>query len=250
MDLYFPEGCKKCSTPFEADFTMAFQPIVNVLKKEIFGYEALVRDRVTKTSLDVLNKVNPDNCHSFDQQCRTKAIFLAKQLGLTSILSINFLPNAVYKPELCIHNTIKAAELNEFPLEHILFEIAETERAYDLDHLTNIFQFYKSKGFKTAIDDFGTGYSSLDMLSHFIPDILKLDIDLVKDIDKDSVKQIIVESTLDMAKKLGVAVLAEGVETMGEVRFFQQRGVELMQGFFFAKPGYESLPQVDFSLLD
>ena len=250
MDLIIPKGCKKCTTRFEVDFTMAFQPIVDVSKREIFGYEALVRDKQTRTAKTILDQVNSDNCHSFDQQCRTKAIFLAKELGLQSMLSINFLPNSVYKPELCICNTIQAAELNHFPLEKIMFEVVENEKAYDLEHLKSIFEFYKIKGFRTAIDDFGTGYSSLDMLSHFIPDVIKLDIDLVTEVDKNPVKQIIAESTIDLAGKLGIQLLAEGVETLEEMRFFEQRGVALMQGFYFAKPGYECLPKVDFSILD
>lgn len=250
MDMYVPEGCSKCSQSFDFDFTMAFQPIVNVAKRTIHGYEALVRDRITRTAYDVLKKVNSDNCHSFDQRCRTKAISLANQLGLESMLSINFLPNAVYKPEHCIRNTIRAAEVSGFPLERIMFEVTESEKPYDLEHLKGIFEYYKAKGFVTALDDFGAGYASLSMFSSFVPELIKLDISLVKNIQQDKVKQIVVNSVLDMAKQLNVTVLAEGVETIEEVRYFEQRGVELMQGFFFARPGYESLPDVDFKLLD
>ena len=243
-------GCKKCGQLTGFDFTYAYQPIVNVKKRVIFGYEALVRDRVTKTAKTVLDKVNDDNRYAFDQSCRTKAISMANQLGLDKVLSINFLPNAVYQPKHCIQSTLRVARHTGFPVEKIMFEVTESEEVLDVDHMRNIFESYQETGFITALDDFGAGYAGLNLLASFQPHIIKLDIELVRDIHLLEAKQIIVQAMVDMTNKLGIKLLAEGVECIEEVRFFEGMGVNLMQGYFFAKPGYECLPEVDFSILD
>ena len=78
------------------DFTMAFQPIVDLVTGEIYAFEALVRPLNGGGAIDVLNQVTDENRYTFDQACRVKAITPASQLGMQSFLSINFLPNAVY----------------------------------------------------------------------------------------------------------------------------------------------------------
>lgn len=241
-------GCRHCASLLNFDFTFAFQPLVDTNRKEIFGYEALVRGIQQQGAYEVLSKVDDDNRYSFDQACRMKAIALASKLNLDKVLSINFLPNAVYQPEHCIQSTLRTAKVCNFPLEKIMFEITESEAVYDLDHLTNIFNYYQSQGFITALDDFGAGHAGLNTLSHFIPNIMKLDMNLIRDIDTDHVKQSILKGMLSIANDLKVTLLAEGIETYEEAKYFADRGVTLMQGYYFAKPGFESLPEVDFTL--
>ncbi|MFA6698886.1 MAG: EAL domain-containing protein [Thiomicrospira sp.] len=250
MATYFPiedimTGCGKCHAELGFDFTFAFQPIVDMEKRDIFGYEALVRGTNQASAWSVLQQVNDQNRYAFDQACRVKAIELASQLKLDRMLSINFLPNAVYEPAHCIRSTLDAAKRFEFPTERIMFEITESEQVADVKHLTKIFEYYQAQGFTTALDDFGAGHAGLNMLASFVPHLLKIDMELVRDIDKNSVKQVIVESLIQMCKKLRVRVLAEGLETREEVEYFRSLGVTLMQGYYFAKPGFECLPQVD-----
>lgn len=250
MATYFPiedimTGCGKCHAELGFDFTFAFQPIVDLEKRDIFGYEALVRGANQASAWSVLQQVNDQNRYAFDQACRVKAIELASQLKLDRMLSINFLPNAVYEPAHCIRSTFDAAKRFQFPTERIMFEITESEQVADVKHLTKIFEYYQAQGFTTALDDFGAGHAGLNMLASFVPHLLKIDMELVRDIDKNSVKQIIVESLIQMCKKLRVRVLAEGLETREEVEYFRSLGVTLMQGYYFAKPGFECLPQVD-----
>src|SRR5690606_39933033 len=94
---------------------------------------------------------------------------------LKSKLSINFMPNAVYRPELCIRTTLAAAKEWDFPIERIIFEVTEGERIEDQAHLRNIIAHYKKQGFCTAIDDFGAGYAGLNLLADFQSDMVKLD---------------------------------------------------------------------------
>lgn len=154
------------------------------------------------------------------------------------------MPNAVYRPEVCIRTTLEAAETHGFPLERIIFETVEGEEIADRAHMVEIFKAYKNYGFLTAIDDFGSGYSGLALLVDFQPDIVKLDMCLLRGIDRDSVRQRIVKGILAIAADLGIKVIAEGIETSGERDFFLAHGVRLMQGYFFAKPAFRALPPV------
>ncbi|MBV0932063.1 EAL domain-containing protein [Marinobacterium weihaiense] len=239
-----PVGCAGCSICLDFDFTFAFQPIVDVESGCIFGYEALVRGIEGQGAGEVLSRVNEENRYAFDQACRVKAITLAARLGLEQVLSINFLPNAVYSPEHCIRSTLAAAREYDFPAERIMFEITESEQVHDTKHLTRIFEHYRAQGFVTALDDFGAGHAGLNLLAGFQPSILKLDMELVRDIHVLPVKQIIVEGLLDICQRLEITQLAEGIETREEMAYFRAKGVRLMQGYYFAKPGFESLPTV------
>lgn len=242
----YPIGCQECRNSGELgiDFTMAFQPIMDVANKRIFGYEALVRGINNESAYSVLSQVNDSNRYRFDQSIRVKALDLAKQLNLQGILSINFLPNAVYRPEACIRATLDAAHELDFPTERIMFEVNEGERITDGDHLRNIFQEYKKHNFITAIDDFGAGYAGLNLLADLHPHIIKLDMALTRNIHTDRVRRSLVFAILAACKELSIQVIAEGIESAEECLVLAEKGVDLFQGYFFAKPGFECLPSV------
>lgn len=243
------KSCKNCQDAKELDFdfTMAFQPIINCKTQSIFGYEALVRGLNNESAYSIISRVNDDNRYLFDQQCRIKAIALASELNLETMLSINFLPNAIYKPERCIRTTLEAAKKYDFPIENIMFEFTEVEKIEDASHVKRIVEYYQSLGFRTAIDDFGAGYSGLNLLADFQTDIIKLDMALIRNVHSNTARQSIVRRCLEMFDDLDVIALAEGIETYEEYVWLKNAGIELMQGYLFAKPGFQSLPMVDFS---
>lgn len=240
--------CGNCNEEqsLDFDFTMAFQPILNCRSGEIFGYEALVRGLNNESAYSIISRVNEDNRYTFDQLCRIKAIELAARLELDSMLSINFLPNAVYKPERCIMTTLEAAKRTGFPTEQIMFEFTEGEKIEDSAHVKRIVEYYNAMGFRTAIDDFGAGYAGLGLLSDFQTDIVKIDMALIRNIDQDKARQTIVKHSINMLVELGITPLAEGIETREEMYWLKEAGVELMQGYLIGKPGFESLPCVNF----
>ncbi|WP_277963784.1 EAL domain-containing protein [Pseudomonas sp. RIT-To-2] len=243
-----PTGCAQCRNleGLDFQFTMAFQPILDVSTGKLYAYEALVRGPNGESAASVLGKVNDGNRYRFDQACRVKAIELAAGLGLVSIpdckLSINFLPNAVYRAETCIRATLEAAKASSFPLDRLMFEVTEGERVEDPEHLKSIFKAYERQGFTTAIDDFGSGYSGLNLLATFQPQVLKLDMALTRSIDSDPVREAIVAGIVLVAQRLGITLLAEGVETAGERDALLGLGIRLMQGYLFARPQVECLP--------
>jgi EAL domain-containing protein (putative c-di-GMP-specific phosphodiesterase class I) len=245
MRVKMAGGCRECrdGTGFDLEFSMAFQPIVNVSTGGIFAHEALVRGPAGQGAGTVLSKVEQANRYAFDQQCRVKAIELASRLYTLdddTKLSINFMPNAVYEPRACIRLTLATAMRCKFPLDRIIFEFTENEQL-DTAHVLNILRTYRDMGFQTAIDDFGAGHAGLALLTQFQPDIVKLDMELIRGIDSDLVKRTIVKNTIRMLDDLGVTPLCEGIETSQELCVLRDLGVELMQGYLLAKPAFEAL---------
>lgn len=255
MTTHFPEpfkpiGCGECRNlgPLGFDFTMAFQPIVDTETGRPFAYEALVRGLRGEGALDILSKVNDHNRYRFDQACRVKAIEVASGLGLQHIedcrLSINFLPNAIYRPETCIRSTLDACVEQDFPSERLMFEVTEGEPVTDTGHLIAIFTVYRQMGFITAIDDFGAGYAGLNLLTTFQPHVIKLDMDLIRGIDRSPAKQAIVAGIALTANRLAITLVAEGIETEQERNLLLDLGIRYQQGYLYAMPEVEKLPRV------
>jgi EAL domain-containing protein (putative c-di-GMP-specific phosphodiesterase class I) len=243
--------CGACRSDVEIPlFTMAFQPIVELESGKIYAYEALARPPNGGTAEEVLRLIHEQNRYAFDQACRVKAIELGARLGLQELLSINFLPNAVYQPAACLQKTFEAAERARFPVRHLMFEVTEVEPARDVAHLQGIFAEYKRHGMTTAIDDFGAGHSGLNMLADFQPDVLKIDMALTRNIHRDPVRAAITRSIVSLCQELGISVIAEGIESAEEAVALSTLGVGLFQGYFFARPALERLPAVSASAID
>jgi EAL domain-containing protein (putative c-di-GMP-specific phosphodiesterase class I) len=225
---------------------MAFQPIVDIDAGVVFAYEALVRGTNGESAGSILAQVTIANRYSFDQSCRVKAISLASQLGLADTrarLSINFIPGAVYSPSACIQLTLKTAKEFNFPLNRLIFEITEAEEVLDRQHLRNIVAEYRQHEFKVALDDFGAGYCGMSLLADLPTDIIKLDMDLTRNLHQRPPAQAIVKAMVGLSKTLGCEIVAEGIETVEEYAAVQACGIRLMQGYLLAKPAFEARPR-------
>ena len=240
------QGCRDGkSLPFA--FTMAFQPIVNVAAKRIWGYEALVRGPANESAASILAQVTQETMYKFDQACRVRAIEFAGRLlpaDEDTRLSINFMPNAVYEPAACIRASLEAARRVGFDHKRLMFEFTEDERLLDKAHLSRIVSEYKKQGFLTAIDDFGAGYAGMNLLANFQPDVIKIDMELIRDIHRDHVRQALVAGIVGIASALSIVVIAEGVESDAEITILRAAGIALFQGYRYAKPRFEAFPSV------
>ncbi|MEX6504911.1 EAL domain-containing protein [Jiella sp. M17.18] len=239
--------CPGCQTarPLDFEFSMAFQPIFDIAEARVWGYEALIRGLKGEGAYAILSQVAEDQRYRFDQACRVKAIELASKIfprGETLHLSINFLPNAVYEPSACLRATLAAARKSAFPQDAIMFEFTENEEVSDIAHLQNIITEYRRQGFITALDDFGAGYAGLGLLADFQPDLIKLDMKLIRGVETSHARQTIIAAILHVTRELGIQVLAEGVETEAEFVNLKAAGIRLFQGYYFAKPAFEALP--------
>jgi EAL domain-containing protein (putative c-di-GMP-specific phosphodiesterase class I) len=244
-----PRPCAGCRDGAALDFhfSMAFQPILDLESGEAFAYEALVRGPAGEGAAEVLARVTPENRYAFDQQCRVKAIETAAKAGILDTparLSINFLPNAVYSPIACIQLTLRTAATTGFPTDRLIFEFTEQEEMADPEHVANIVRTYREMGFGTALDDFGAGHAGLGLLARFQPDIVKLDMALVRGIDSSLPRRIIVEAVGRMTREMGIVLVAEGIETEAELSALRALGVRYVQGYWLARPAFEALPAV------
>jgi EAL domain-containing protein (putative c-di-GMP-specific phosphodiesterase class I) len=253
MDIPDPslitDPCGACADgiapPFP--FSMAFQPVVDLVTPRIHAYEALVRGVADEPAVTVLSRITPANRYAFDQSCRIQAIALANRLGLRQTgagLSINFIPGAMYSPETCIRATVAAAKRNDFPLDRLVFELTEDEKVTDYAHLRDIARVYRANGCRTAIDDFGTGFAGLSLLANFQPDIVKIDKALLRGLDADKRREAIVAGIVATCRSLCIEIVAEGVETQAELAALRALGISLFQGHLFARAAFETLPTV------
>ena len=235
-------GCRD-GEAFAFDFSMAFQPIIDLHEGSIFAHEALVRGTAGEGAATILSKVTQKNIYAFDQRCRVKALELCGELGLMDTearLSVNFMPRAIYDPRACIRMTLSASRRCGVSADRLIFEFTETEQI-EVDRLNAILMVYEELGFKAAIDDFGAGYSGLSMLADVAPSIIKLDMALIRDIDSDPARQTIVRHMLAMAREMSIEVICEGVETAAELDTLAELGVNLVQGYHLCRPMFERL---------
>lgn len=226
---------------------MAFQPIVDVETGLPFAYEALVRGPEGQSAYSVLSQVTEANRYAFDQACRVKAIETAVQAGILdgpARLSINFLPNAVYSPLACIQLTLRTAAATGFPTDRLIFEFTENEQMADPAHVADIVASYQKMGFGTALDDFGAGHAGLNLLAKFQTDLIKLDMELIRDLDQSLPRRVIVAGIVRMCAELGVTVIAEGIESEGELAALRAMGVRYIQGYLLARPQLAALPPI------
>ncbi|MCV7347744.1 EAL domain-containing protein [Mycolicibacterium rhodesiae] len=227
------------------EISMAFQPIFDTDVNSVHSQEALVRGLRNEPASAVFAQVGDHNLYRFDQVCRVTAIKLAAELGISSSLNVNFMPNAVYRPELCIRTTLEAAETYDFPAERIVFEFTEAEKIADFAHLQAIVADYRQRGFTVAIDDFGAGYAGLNLLADLQPDLVKIDMGLVRDIDQDKARRAICKGIVQVSDELGIGLIAEGIERREEMECLQDLGVHLFQGYYIARPAFESVADVN-----
>ncbi|ABC26998.1 FOG: EAL domain [Hahella chejuensis KCTC 2396] len=240
-----PLNCSECAhgAGLSFDFSMAFQPIVDLNEHSVYAHEALVRGVNNESAGAILGQVDYDNRYRFDQACRVKAIELTAKLNLDTRVSINFMPNAVYRAELCIRTTLESAREHNIPTSRIIFEFTEGEQIKDLPHVSEIVHEYKKQGFLVAIDDFGSGYSGLNLLAELATDIIKLDMQLVRDLPRHKPRQSIVKAIAEVCRELDITIIAEGVETLDEAKALRDLGIYLQQGYYYCKPQFESLFQ-------
>lgn len=215
---------------------MAFQPIIDTSSHTVIAHEALVRGEYGESAEKVLSHVTPCHQYQFDQQCRFRAIQTAVALHLDTQLFVNFCPNVVKSPSLHMQSLTQLTDHFKFPKTQLVLELTESEEIIDLNKVIELRKVYRENGLKVAIDDFGSGYAGLGWLVKIHPDIVKLDISLIQNVDTDKYKRAIVQGIIVTCQQLGIMLLAEGIETITEYLTLKQLGIRYMQGYLFSEP--------------
>lgn len=229
----------------EDRLTSHFQPIVSCRAPgEVFAYECLLRGLtgdggfVAPGTMYEAARAS-DLLFQLDRAARLTAIRTAIEHGLDTSgtsLFINFNPTSIYDPSFCLRTTIAAIEAAAFRRDQIVFEVVESDQIDDVKFLLRIMDFYRGAGFRVALDDLGSGYGSLNLLSQLKPDFVKLDMRLIRDVDRDPYKAEITRKLLEMARDLGIATVVERIETRGEWEWARDHGADYAQGYLFARP--------------
>lgn len=223
-------------------FRSVYQPIVSLRPGDddaVVGYEALLR------ATGENGPVFPDEMfaaaaeagwlHVLDRIGRTSAIRGAAGWLGDKLLFVNFVPTTIYRPEVCLRTTTQAAEEAGLRLDQLVFEVTEGEHVSDIDHLSDVFAYYRRGGARVAIDDLGAGYSSLNMLVRLQPDVVKLDKEIVQALP-GPLSRAVVEAVVSMTHSYGGRVVAECIETSEQAAAARDLGVDLGQGWFFGRP--------------
>lgn len=229
--------------------TMAFQPIVDVESRSVWGYEALVRGVRGASAGSVFSKVARKRLPCFEELCRSRAFELASILWtqeMKQYLSVNASPLFLVESDCGVNRLEEAVHRCSLRPENVVIELTEMDRISDLQQLAQVVNSLRVAGFKTAIDDFGSGHSGLLRLAEVPVDYIKLDMDLVRNLHKSQAKQGILDGVLHICREVGSEPIAEGVESEEEAAVLASRGVRLLQGFHFACPQINRLSGVQF----
>ncbi|MEP6900591.1 MAG: EAL domain-containing protein [Actinomycetota bacterium] len=220
-----------------------FQPVIEARTGDIWGYECLMRGRGSDGSLvgalQLLEWANQENLlFMLDRVCRETHLENAGNLnfGANCRFLINFLPTAIYQPEFCLQTSLAVMRRSGLLPQQVIFEVVETEKVTDTEHLLRILNFYRRAGFGVALDDMGSGYAGLTLLADLQPDLIKIDREIVAKSVASKSHYNICASLVRMGHDNGQLVLAEGVETEAEVTLMKSLGIDLFQGYYFGKP--------------
>ena len=217
------------------DHTYAFQPIVDVVEKNVFSYEALRRRKTTDLSRPIRFETVPE-----------QALEMASQLNIRTYINVNLSPANLEKSRELVQRTLALTAKYRINVHKVVIEITETEAIQDIEQAIILINQFRAQGIRIAVDDFGAGYSGLNLLANFQPDMVKLDMDLIRNIESHGPRQSIVRAIHQICFELGIDLIAEGVETLDEYHWLRETGIELYQGFLFAKPAFEALPEVNY----
>ena len=228
----------------QKEFTLHYQPKVNLETLEIIGVEALVRwnseklGNVSPTEFieyaEDTGLIIPISEIIFEEACNGYAMLEKAGYGHLSI-AIN-VSSIHFQQQSFLDSMKKILERNNTSAHH--FEIEVTERTVMNNAKETVSKLVRLKqlGFKLSIDDFGTGYSSLSYLVRFPLDVLKIDRSFIQQITSLDEKQAVVDAIIQMSHRLKMQVVAEGVESEQQANLLKELGCDYVQGYYYSKP--------------
>ncbi|HCF70963.1 MAG TPA: hypothetical protein DER33_05140 [Syntrophomonas sp.] len=218
-----------------------YQPIVSLKTGDIKGYEALSRGpegTIYEYPKQLFSAADKYKCLlELEELCNSLAITRAvNDLG-KNYLFLNINPvvlNPVNYRQAHIQEVLRKSGID---FSSVVLELTERSEIKNFDELRETIRYYRSLGFLIAIDDAGAGYSSLQAIAELNPEFVKIDMSLVRDIDKIPIKRALMETFIDFCSKINAHIIAEGIETFEELRALSNSGCEFGQGFFLTRPG-------------
>ena len=212
---------------------IALQPIVDLQRGEVVGYEALARFGTGRNRLP-----GPWLTHARDSGdlAALEALLLRAALDQRHRLPSGTFLSVNVSPHLLASAKVRAVLRSAGDLSDVVLECTEHVEYGDLSILRRDITTLRNRGMRLALDDVGSGWSGLRQIAELAPDIVKVDRSLVSDVDLDPVKAALLELLADFTARLGGKLLAEGVERFEELDFAARLGVSLAQGFVLGRP--------------
>jgi diguanylate cyclase (GGDEF)-like protein len=219
-----------------------FQPIIDLKNGEFIGFEGLIRGPADSPLHSPVNLFGA----AVQQDLSLEVEMLSRQIVLEAFAKQK-LPGSLFlniSPETLTHPSFKNGQTLEFMRKlnidpaRVVMEITENQPTYDFEEMRSALLHYRAMGFKTAIDDLGEGFSSLRLWSELRPEYIKIDMHFVQGVDQDPIKLQFLKSIQQIAESCGTRVIAEGIETEGELRVVKDIGIALGQGYFIARPSH------------
>jgi EAL domain-containing protein (putative c-di-GMP-specific phosphodiesterase class I)/GGDEF domain-containing protein len=230
----------------QQEISTLFQPIVEFSSLKPLGFEAYSRGPSPDMEYpELLFRVatEGDLVWKLDRCCRDRAFMNAKGMP-AELLFVNVDPHAVGDPDLKNMADSLYLKHSELSLNRVVFDLSARAVLTDFDLFRLTVNYFQSLGFKISLDDNGGGhYAGLEIIARTKPDFVKIDIPLVRGIEKDEINQDLVATIVKFSHKAGSIVIAEGIETEAELKKLTKLGVEIGQGYLFAAPG-EPFPSV------
>jgi len=220
----------------------AFQPIVEVATGSVFGYESLLRghDRLGFASpLELIDQAHDGGqLLALEQMVAHRA--LAKFAGLpdfsSQTLFLNLDVRMIRDGQLFLEKIVQHLRQAGVAPSSVCFELSERFDNTSVPEFAELMSEMRKAGFKLAIDDFGVGHGEMKLLCDYPVDYLKIDRHFISDIDVNPRKRHLVKNIVNIAHVLGIRVIAEGIETEAEFLACREYGVDLVQGYFIARP--------------
>ena len=212
---------------------MAFQPIVDVRQKRVFAYEALLRtdeDSLRRPDIFIATAERLDRVHQLGRVVRANVASASIEAPDDALLFVN-----LHGLELDDEELFAAESPLSRLAPRVVLEITERTGLDPAAGPARVAMLRKL-GYRIAVDDLGAGYAALGALASLEPEIVKLDMSLIRDIDKHPTKRRVVAAIATLCRELGGRVVAEGVETAAERQVVEDAGIDLIQGYLFAKP--------------
>ncbi|MBW1742647.1 MAG: EAL domain-containing protein [Deltaproteobacteria bacterium] len=217
-----------------------YQPIVDLVIPKTVGYEALSRGPINSGYENpyVLFTIaeETDLLFELDRVCRRRSLINAQGIPDDQKLFVNILPSAVHDPEFKGKSLTSFLDDIKISPTSIVLEISERHAIDNFPLFKEASDYYSDIGFALAIDDTGAGHSNLKSLVEININYVKLDISLIRNVDKDPLRQEIVKAMIQIGNSIGAHVIAEGIETPAELKALLNLGLIYGQGFLFGKP--------------
>jgi EAL domain-containing protein (putative c-di-GMP-specific phosphodiesterase class I) len=221
--------------------SVVFQPLISIATSGCVACECLVRGDREGVSVDAETLLSNARIlgmsHELDHAAWRAALKQGRghmQAGLS--LFLNFTPSSVHNSKFDVKKTKAMCKEMGVDISQLVFEVTEAEKVNDFEFLKRVMQEYRAEGAKIALDDLGSGYSSILRLADLQPDYVKLDQRLVHGAYGDYLRSVLLKAVTEAAHKLNIQVVAEGVETENDLKFCNEIGADLAQGFFLARP--------------